>query len=78
MGYAGILYANAALQAAMLAMKAALAHLAADDSLAGAEENLIGFLERQEAVKFSTWNDVIAVNKASRAPQLSLGLIGLG
>jgi len=56
MGYAGILYANASLQAAMLAMKAALAHLASHGSLAGAEETLIGFIERQEAVNFSSWS----------------------
>jgi 2-methylisocitrate lyase-like PEP mutase family enzyme len=52
MGFAGILYANAALQAAMLAMKDAMAHLAAHGSLAGAEDRLISFAERQALVDF--------------------------
>ena len=52
MGFAGILYANAALQAAMRAMKDAMAHLAAHGSLAGAEDRLISFAERQALVDF--------------------------
>jgi 2-methylisocitrate lyase-like PEP mutase family enzyme len=51
-GFAGILYANAALQAAMLAMKEAMAHLHAHGSLAGAEDRLISFTERQRLVDF--------------------------
>jgi 2-methylisocitrate lyase-like PEP mutase family enzyme len=51
-GFAGILYANAALQAAMLAMKEAMAHLNAHGSLAGAEDRLISFTERQRLVDF--------------------------
>ena len=51
-GFAGILYANAALQAAMLAMKDVMAHLAAHGSLQGVEEKLISFAERQALVDF--------------------------
>lgn len=56
MGYAGILYANAALQAAMLAMQRTLQHLQQAGSLAGAEALLIGFAERQAAVDFDRWS----------------------
>lgn len=55
MGYAGILYANAALQAAMRAMQRTLQHLQQAGSLSGAEELLIGFPERQAAVDFDRW-----------------------
>jgi 2-methylisocitrate lyase-like PEP mutase family enzyme len=58
MGYAGILYANAALQAAMLAMQRTLQHLKHAGSLAGAESLLIGFAERQAAVDFAHWSDL--------------------
>jgi 2-methylisocitrate lyase-like PEP mutase family enzyme len=51
-GFAGILYANAALQAAMLAMKDVMAHLHEHGSLAGAEDKLISFAERQQLVDF--------------------------
>jgi 2-methylisocitrate lyase-like PEP mutase family enzyme len=51
-GFAGILYANAALQAAMLAMKDVMAHLHAHGSLSGAEGRLISFAERQRLVDF--------------------------
>jgi 2-methylisocitrate lyase-like PEP mutase family enzyme len=50
MGYALVLYANAALQAAMLAMKAVLSHLHAHGSLEGATQLLMEFAERQDIV----------------------------
>ena len=50
LGFAGILYANAALQAAMLAMTHAMRHLKAHGSLAGAEEQIISFEARQALV----------------------------
>ncbi len=50
MGFAGILYANAALQAAMLAMREVMRHLRAHGSLAGAEAKIISFADRQEIV----------------------------
>ena len=55
-GYALILYANAALQAAMLATKDVLAHLREQGSLAGIEDRLMGFDERQETVGKSAWD----------------------
>ncbi len=48
MGFAGILYANAALQAAMQAMREVLGHLRANGSIAGAESMLMMFDERQK------------------------------
>jgi 2,3-dimethylmalate lyase len=50
MGFAAVLYANAALQAAMKAMKDVLADLQAAGSLEGAMDRLMGFAERQEVV----------------------------
>ena len=67
MGYAGVLYANAALQAAMLAMQRTLLHLQQTGSLAGAEELLIGFAERQAAVDFDRWS---ALEQRYAAPAL--------
>ncbi|MGE0384143.1 MAG: oxaloacetate decarboxylase [Gammaproteobacteria bacterium] len=49
-GFAGILYANAALQSAMLAMKRTLAHLHARGSLTGIEEAILPFDQRQQLV----------------------------
>lgn len=50
LGYAMVLYANAALQAAMQATTATLAHLKRTGSLAGAEAMLMDFAERQAVV----------------------------
>jgi 2-methylisocitrate lyase-like PEP mutase family enzyme len=50
MGYAGILYANAALQAAVKAMVRVLGHLHGSGSLAGMEEALVSFEERQRVI----------------------------
>ena len=47
MGYAVIAYANAALQASMLAMQNVLGHLHAHGSIAGAENQMVMFDERQ-------------------------------
>lgn len=55
MGYAGILYANATLQAAMLAMRRTLEHLQREGSLRGVEDTLMGFDERQHAVDVAHW-----------------------
>lgn len=57
-GFAGILYANAALQAAMLAMKRTLAHLRQHGSLAGVEDQLVHFDERQLMVDYQRWTDM--------------------
>jgi 2-methylisocitrate lyase-like PEP mutase family enzyme len=50
LGYALVLYANAALQAAMLAMKEVLEHLRDRGSLDGAGHRLMPFAERQDIV----------------------------
>jgi 2-methylisocitrate lyase-like PEP mutase family enzyme len=55
-GFALVLYANAALQAAMLAMKEVLAHLRDRGSLEGIEHRLMDFAERQEIVGKSRYD----------------------
>lgn len=52
MGFAGIIYANAALQAAVAGMGRVLRHLAANGSLAGVEDGLASFAERQRLVDY--------------------------
>jgi len=49
-GYAVVCYANAALQASMLAMQQAMQHLAEHGSIKGFENRLMMFAERQEAL----------------------------
>jgi len=56
LGFAGILYANAAMQAAMLAMQQTLEHLHSTGSLVGIENTILGFGERQAIVKHSPWS----------------------
>ena len=55
LGFAGVLYANAAMQAAMLAMKRTLAHLKQAGSLAGAEDDILSFDDRQTFVDHARW-----------------------
>jgi 2-methylisocitrate lyase-like PEP mutase family enzyme len=50
MGYAAVLYANAALQAAVKAMARVLGHLHSSGSLAGMEDALVSFEERQRMI----------------------------
>jgi 2-methylisocitrate lyase-like PEP mutase family enzyme len=50
MGYALVLYANAALQAAVAGMQAVLEHLKAQGSLDGVSDKVAGFAERQRLV----------------------------
>ena len=50
MGYALVLYANAALQAAVAGMQTVLSHLKAQGSLDGVSDKLAGFAERQRLV----------------------------
>lgn len=52
MGFSGIVYANAALQAAVAGMSRVLRHLAATGSLAGIEDALASFAERQNLVDY--------------------------
>ena len=58
MGFAGILYANAAMQSAMLAMKRTMAHLREVGSLAGAEADILPFNERQVFVDYAKWTEM--------------------
>ncbi|MET0680140.1 MAG: oxaloacetate decarboxylase [Burkholderiales bacterium] len=58
LGFAGILYANAALQSAMLAMTRVLRHLHERGSLAGAEAELISFAGRQALVDFDRYREL--------------------
>jgi 2-methylisocitrate lyase-like PEP mutase family enzyme len=58
MGFGGVLYANAALQSAMLAITRTLHHLREAGSLHGAEEQLISFTERQKIVDFARWTQM--------------------
>ena len=58
LGFAGILYANAALQSAMLAMTRGLRHLHERGSLAGAEAELISFAGRQALVDFDRYREL--------------------
>jgi len=49
-GYAVVCYANAALQASMLAMQQVLGHLHAQGSIVGVEDKLMMFADRQKIV----------------------------
>jgi 2-methylisocitrate lyase-like PEP mutase family enzyme len=50
LGFAGVLYANTALQAALHGMQRALSHLRAHGQMSDASEILTGFVERQRLV----------------------------
>jgi 2-methylisocitrate lyase-like PEP mutase family enzyme len=56
MGYALVLYANAALQAAVMGMKRVLGSLHETGSLAAVDDLLAGFAERQQVVRTSEWD----------------------
>ncbi len=58
MGFAGILYANAAMQSAMMAMKRTMAHLHEVGSLAGAEQDILPFNDRQVFVDYARWTEM--------------------
>jgi 2-methylisocitrate lyase-like PEP mutase family enzyme len=58
MGYAGIAYANAALQASVLAMQSVLRHLKTQGSLAGAESGVMQFADRQKLVAHQDYIDL--------------------
>jgi 2-methylisocitrate lyase-like PEP mutase family enzyme len=57
-GYSVICYANAALQASMLAMQNAMQHLAAHGSITGFESQLMMFAERQAALNADHYKDL--------------------
>ena len=58
MGFAGILYANALLQASMIAMQNIASHLKDKGSLAGAEAQVISFAERQKLVDHARFQEM--------------------
>jgi 2-methylisocitrate lyase-like PEP mutase family enzyme len=60
LGYAGIVYANAALQASMLAMQTVLEHIRDNGSIAGMESAVMSFDGRQELVDFSRFKQLEA------------------
>ena len=56
MGFAAIVYANVALQAALQAMEKSLKHLHDNGSIAGMEDQLMMFKERQQMVDAAHYN----------------------
>lgn len=56
LGYSVILYANVALQASMMAMQRTLQHLHENRSIAGVEDQLMMFKERQQMVDAENLN----------------------
>ena len=55
LGYAGVLYANVALQAALLGMQRALAHLKDQGRIGNATDLMVDFAERQRLVDIGTF-----------------------
>ena len=60
LGYAGVVYANAALQASMLAMKTVLQHIKTNGSIAGIEDAIMSFKDRQALVDFDRFEHLAA------------------
>ncbi len=63
-GYAAICYANAALQASLLAMQEVLGHLHAKGSIEGIESRLMMFNERQQVLDAQKYKDLEARYRA--------------
>ena len=57
-GYAGICYANAALQSAMLAMRKTMEHLNEHGSSDGLEDLLLSFEERQQVLRTAQFKEL--------------------
>jgi 2-methylisocitrate lyase-like PEP mutase family enzyme len=58
MGYAGVIYANAALQASIMAMQTVLGHIKKTGSTAGIENAIAPFKERQRVVNFDRYKEL--------------------
>jgi 2-methylisocitrate lyase-like PEP mutase family enzyme len=58
MGYAGIFYANVALQASLLAMKNVLGHLQKHGTIAGIEDAVMSFEDRQKMVDIDKFKNL--------------------
>jgi 2-methylisocitrate lyase-like PEP mutase family enzyme len=63
LGFAGVLYANTALQAALHGMQRALSHLRAHGQMSDASEILTGFAERQRLVDIQSFQAMEAKYK---------------
>jgi 2-methylisocitrate lyase-like PEP mutase family enzyme len=72
LGFSGVIYANAALQAGMLATHRVLGHLLRQGSLAGAEDQLAGFAERQRMVAKHDY-DALELRHALKPPATHAG-----
>ena len=59
-GYAVVCYANAALQASMLAMQEVMQHMAVHGSIKGIESRLMMFAERQKVLDADRFKDLEA------------------
>ena len=58
LGFAGVLYANAALQAAVLGMQRALSHLKQHGQIGNTTDLLASFTERQRLVDIAAFQDL--------------------
>ncbi|MEA2981226.1 MAG: hypothetical protein QOF09_3049 [Alphaproteobacteria bacterium] len=58
LGFAGVLYANTALQAAVLGMQRALSHLKGNGQMGNAKDMLATFAERQRLVDIQSFQDM--------------------
>ena len=58
LGFAGVLYANTALQAAVLGMQRALSHLKQNGQMGDATDMLAGFAERQRLVDIASFQEM--------------------
>jgi len=58
LGFAGVLYANTALQAAVHGMQRALSHLKANGRMGHASDMLVSFKERQRLVDIQSFQDM--------------------
>jgi 2-methylisocitrate lyase-like PEP mutase family enzyme len=57
-GYGGIFYANAALQAALMTMKTVLTHIERHGSIAGIENAIMPFDDRQKIVNMERFEEL--------------------
>ena len=55
LGFAGVLYANTALQASLYGMQRALGHLKGNGQMGEAKDMLVGFAERQRLVNIAAF-----------------------
>lgn len=69
MGFAGVFYANAPLQAAMLAMTRVLQHLRAHGSLAAQEDAVMSFADRQKVLRLAHFTELEHRYAAEETPR---------